>query len=272
MVQVYILGIAGSPRHGNTDVLVEETLRGAESVGDVQTGFMSLADYNIQPCIGCRRCYPDVEGATRDNLCPGIADDAQKILEGIMEADGLILGSPVFTWNLSAKIKALMERCVVFCPYVGAEVGGLLRNKVVGAAVVAFEKRGGQEHVIHSIWNWAIGLYMIPVGPVPTVDDPLPQASYFGAAADTTDSEWYFDREAITPSQTKEVWRYKLPKEKWYLQSGELNMRTARNLGRNVAYVAKLIKVGSTTVKLPKIPVNREYLLTMKRSEYRYKD
>jgi len=270
MVEVFVLGIAGSPRHGNTDTLVKEALKGAQSVGEVTTEFTSLADHKVLTCTGCRKCYPDMEGATRDNVCPGIRDDAQKIFNRMMEADGLIVGSPVYTWNLTGKLKALMERCAPFCPYVGSEVGGTLRNKVLGAVAVAFERRGGQEHVIHSLWNWAIGLYMIPVAPVPTEEDPLPQASFFGAAADTTDSEWYIYADAVTPERTKEAWRYKLPREKWFMQTGELNMRTARNLGRNVAYVAKIVKAGSAAVKLPTIPVNREYHLAMKRRGYHY--
>ena len=63
-MKVKILGISGSPRKGNTDILVNECLNGAAEIKDVETEFLALSDYRLDGwCTACMACFkkPDHE-------------------------------------------------------------------------------------------------------------------------------------------------------------------------------------------------------------------
>ena len=98
-----VLGIFGSPRKGgNTDLLLEETLKGAEAEGG-EIERLHLTDYNIIPCKECLACY-------KDGNCI-ILDDMAKIYPRLLEADVIILASPIFFYGVTAWAKALIDRC-----------------------------------------------------------------------------------------------------------------------------------------------------------------
>ena len=88
------LGIFGSPRKGrNTDVLLEEALKGAEKEGsDVER--LHIADFHITPCIECLQCLQKGECV--------IQDDMQKIYPKLLESDIIILASPIFFYGITA--------------------------------------------------------------------------------------------------------------------------------------------------------------------------
>lgn len=231
---VTILGISGSPRHGNTDTVVKEALRAAGAMG-AHTEFFSLADLAVQPCTGCYQCYGFNRGATWDQLCYVHDDDVSSIYRRIKEADGIIVGSPVYALDVSAKLKALMERGVPFCHYAASPLSGAIRNKVVGGVAVAFERRSGQESTLASIWRWAVAVCSgVVVGATPFPPDPAPQGSFLGALADTCDSRHPLEAKGVTRHHS----RVRPP------TSGIYNMRAARNLGRNVTQTAMIMKTG----------------------------
>ena len=98
-----VLGIFGSPRKGgNTELLLEETLKGAEAEGG-EIDRLHLTDYNIIPCKECLACY-------KDGNCI-ILDDMAKIYPRLLEADIIILASPIFFYGVTAWAKALIDRC-----------------------------------------------------------------------------------------------------------------------------------------------------------------
>jgi multimeric flavodoxin WrbA len=118
-----ILGIVCSPRiGGNTEILVKEALAGAKELG-ANVELITLSEKNISFCDGCDSC-------TKTKKCK-IEDDMQEIYLKLLEADGIIFGTPVYFWNVSAQAKALIDRTYVF------REGRRLRNKVVGVAVIA---------------------------------------------------------------------------------------------------------------------------------------
>ncbi len=81
-----VLGIFGSPRKGgNTDILLEEALKGAQTEGAEVEG-LHLIDFNIIPCRECLQCF-------NDGKCI-ILDDMQKIYPKLLEVDIIILASP----------------------------------------------------------------------------------------------------------------------------------------------------------------------------------
>jgi len=101
-----ILGISGSPRkEGNTEVLLGEALKGARDVGaEVEEVF--LRDKTISPCL-------EIYGCKRDGRCV-IEDDFHEVAEKMLQADALILASPIFFYTVSAHTKMLMDRCQSF--------------------------------------------------------------------------------------------------------------------------------------------------------------
>ena len=98
-----VLGILGSPRKGgNTELLLEEALKGAEAEG-AEVERLRLTDYNIIPCKECLACY-------KDGNCI-ILDDMAKIYPKLLEADIILLASPIFFYGVTAWAKALIDRC-----------------------------------------------------------------------------------------------------------------------------------------------------------------
>jgi len=127
-----ILGIVCSPRlHGNTETLLQESLAKAQE-GGAEIELVALAGKTISPCDGCCSCEKTGE-------CH-IKDDMQDIYNKLLEADGIIFGTPVYYWNVSAQAKALIDRTYAF------RVERKLRNKVAGVVVTA-ERNGSTSAV-----------------------------------------------------------------------------------------------------------------------------
>ena len=101
-----VLGIFGSPRRGgNTELLLEEALRGAEKEG-AKVERLYLSEFTITPCKECHGC---------DNTgnCV-IMDDMGKIYPKLLEADIIILASPIFFYGVTAWAKAMIDRSQAF--------------------------------------------------------------------------------------------------------------------------------------------------------------
>ena len=98
-----VLGIFGSPRRGgNTDTLLEETLKGTEKEG-AEVERLHLTEFTITPCKECHGCDQTGECV--------ILDDMQKIYPKLLDADVIILASPIFFYGISAWAKAFVDRC-----------------------------------------------------------------------------------------------------------------------------------------------------------------
>lgn len=101
-----IMGVVGSHRKkGNTSILMQEVLRPFEAQG-VETELIFLGDYNITGCRGCEGC--------RESFKCVINDDMQKLYPALIKSDALILGSPTYFYNISADMKAFIDRCYCF--------------------------------------------------------------------------------------------------------------------------------------------------------------
>ncbi len=97
-----VLGLFGSPRRGgNTEILLEEALKGAEKEG-AKVERLYLSDLTITPCKECHGC--DAAGN-----CV-ILDDMEKIYPRLLEADVVILASPIFFYGVTAWAKSLIDR------------------------------------------------------------------------------------------------------------------------------------------------------------------
>lgn len=103
MPRTRVLAIAGSPRRdGNTDLLLKEVVRGAESEG-AEVKAILLRDLCIAPCRHCDSCL-------KTGRCV-VEDDMQWIHAELRSADRLALASPIFFMGLTAQTKAMIDRC-----------------------------------------------------------------------------------------------------------------------------------------------------------------
>src|SRR4030065_2750343 len=105
-----ILGIVGSPRrNGNTHVLVSRVRRGVRA-GGANTERILLKDLNILECDGCDRCWKGKHVCSK-------ADDMRDLHPKILDADAIVLGTPVYWFGPTAIMKSFIDRFTYFsCP------------------------------------------------------------------------------------------------------------------------------------------------------------
>jgi multimeric flavodoxin WrbA len=104
---IKVLAFAGSPRRGgNSETLLDWVLAAMAKEPDVVVEKVALTDANINPCRGCNACE-------RLNKC--IQRDGMDIYhDKIIEADVIVLSSPIYCMGLAAQVKALVDRAQVF--------------------------------------------------------------------------------------------------------------------------------------------------------------
>ena len=100
-----VLILSGSPRKdGNTDTLCNQFLKGATEAGhNVEKIF--IAEKSIHLCNACYYCQRS------DGICV-FKDDMVEILDKMIEADVIVMASPVYFYSINAQMKALIDRCV----------------------------------------------------------------------------------------------------------------------------------------------------------------
>jgi multimeric flavodoxin WrbA len=97
-----IVAIYGSPRRkGNTAMLLKKAVEGARDSG-AEVEEIVLRDLKISPCL-------EIYGCAQSGEC-AIKDDFQKVRDKILDAQGLMLASPVFFYTVSSHTKILMDR------------------------------------------------------------------------------------------------------------------------------------------------------------------
>ena len=128
-----VIAFNGSSRKdGNTAILIRRVLKILEAEG-IQTELIQLAGEQIRGCNACRTCY-----TTKNKRCVIEDDNVNAYVQKMIEADGIILGSPVYFSMMTPEMKALIDRT----GYVARANKHLFKRKV-GAAVVAVRRAGG---------------------------------------------------------------------------------------------------------------------------------
>lgn len=146
-----VLAINGSARKdGNTGILLNQVLKELQKEG-IKTELVQLAGQVIQPCKACWAC-----GGQENCVHP--KDRFREIFAKMKQADGILLGSPVYSANISANMQALLERAAV----VGDLNPGLLSHKV-GAAVAA-ARRGGALNAVDAMNHFFLNHEMFVAG------------------------------------------------------------------------------------------------------------
>jgi len=138
---IKILAFAGSPRrHGNSEMLLDWVLASMSEDQDIRIEKIALTEADINPCRGCNACETLNKCVQRDGM--DIYHDK------IIEADCIVLSSPIYCMGLAAQVKALVDRAQVFRS----------RKYVLKLPVVPHERKGKRLGVFLSTagqnWNY----------------------------------------------------------------------------------------------------------------------
>ena len=151
----------GSPRKkGNTYHSLNVIIEQLEAAG-IECEYMWIGAEDLHGCKSCYRC-------AQLKKCSQEDDKLNEYYEKMLDADGIILGSPTYFANIPSVMKALIDRAGLI-----SKLGGNTLKRKLGAAVVAV-RRAGATHVFSGInyfflinemivvgssyWNLAIGL------------------------------------------------------------------------------------------------------------------
>ena len=146
-----ILAINGSSRkNGNTAIALNIVLEELEKEG-IETEIIELAGNTINPCKACFTCGGK-------NHCSFNNDMFAEIFEKMVNSNGIILGSPVYSADVSSNMKALIDRGA----FVADMNPGILQHKI-GASVVAC-RRGGALNAIDTLNHFFLNHEMFVVG------------------------------------------------------------------------------------------------------------
>lgn len=170
-----VVAFNGSPRKkGNTYHALQIVLEELKKEG-IKTELIQLGGSDIRGCRACFKCFEK-----KNKRC--VQDDAFNLfIEKMIEAEGIIIGSPTYFSNVSTEVKALIDRAGL----VAIANDHLLKRKV-GAAVVAV-RRAGATHVYSSI-NFFFGInHMI-----------IPGSSYWNLAVGRDPGDILKDKEGIS--------------------------------------------------------------------------
>ena len=127
-----VVALNGSARRGgNTAILLRYVLGELEQEG-IETELVEMSGAVVHGCLACRKC-----STRKDRRCSQKDDMGNVFIEKMDQADGILLGSPTYVTDVSAEMKALIDRAAL----VGRANGGMFRRKV-GAGVVAVRRAG----------------------------------------------------------------------------------------------------------------------------------
>lgn len=138
-----LLGICASPKKGATEYVLERALAAAGEVDpSIETELITLRGKKIAPCVDCGYCK-------REKAFCCIKDDMQEVFEKIINADGVLVASPVYVMAATPQLHAVASRMrpAMHC------YPGMLRNKFVSAIAVGGTRNGGQEITVSDIIN-----------------------------------------------------------------------------------------------------------------------
>lgn len=148
-----VIGINGSPRKdANTSILLNAVFEELGKEG-IETEVIHVGARQIQGCVACGKCWEN-----KDRHCAIKNDSINEWLDRMCEADGIILGSPVYCADLSGQIKTFMDRTSM----VACANNDMFQRKL-GASVVAV-RRAGSVHTFHSLNAYFTIAQMIIVG------------------------------------------------------------------------------------------------------------
>jgi multimeric flavodoxin WrbA len=150
-----VVAFNGSARKdGNTAILINYVLSELKNEG-IETELVQLAGKKIHGCVACYKCMEN-----KDKQCAVKDDTANECIQKMIEADGIILGSPTYFSDVTPEMKALIDRA----GFVSRMNDFLFRRKL-GAAIVAV-RRAGATHVFDTMNHLFLCSQMIVPGSI----------------------------------------------------------------------------------------------------------
>nr|WP_321357587.1 flavodoxin family protein [uncultured Draconibacterium sp.] len=175
-----VVAFNGSPRrNGNTSILIDEMFKIFQE-GGIKTEVIQIGNKPVHGCTACGKCRE-----IQDRKCHIKNDLLNLCIEKMIEADGIILGTPVYFADVSTEIKALMD----VAGYVTRGNGHLLKRKV-GAGVISV-RRGGALPTFDTINRFFLINQMI-----------IPGSSYWNFAFGKNQGDVLQDKEGINTIRT----------------------------------------------------------------------
>ena len=150
-----VVAFNGSARKdGNTAILINHVLGELKAEG-IETEMIQMAGAKISGCLACYGCFKK-----QDNYCVVKDDIVNEYIEKMLTADGIILGSPTYFADVTAEMKALIDRAGLV-----AKANSDMFRRKVGAAVVAV-RRGGAVPTYDTINHFFLISQMIVPGSI----------------------------------------------------------------------------------------------------------
>lgn len=175
-----VVAFNGSPRRkGNTETLINEVFKILQNEG-IETEMIQLGNKTVHGCTACGKCKEIQNGK-----CHIKNDHLNYCIEKMVEADGIIIGSPVYFADVTPEVKALID----VAGYVTRANNHLLKRKI-GACVIAV-RRGGALHAFETINNFFLINQMI-----------VPGSSYWNFAFGRNPGEVLNDEEGMQTIKT----------------------------------------------------------------------
>lgn len=219
-MDIKLLGISGSPvTDGNTEAILLAALKAGEEMGGVETEMVSLdgkKGLELRDCNHCNWCLAKQEEGM---FCRYQDEDVMgEIYPKILEADGLILASPVYIGRMSGYMASLLDRLRVMVH--GNVYKDSLKNKVAGGIAVSWFRNSGLETTLQALVLGIMTFKMIPVG-------SGAGSIYGGAATATQNGTGKFD-----------------PENRHGVLQDDFGLNSCCHTVRNVVELARLIKAG----------------------------
>jgi len=175
-----VIGINGSPRKGgNTEFLIKTVFAELEKEG-IETELFQVGGKQVHGCMACGKCRE-----VANVRCQIKNDTINQLIEKMVEADGIILGSPVYFADVTPEMKALID----VAGHVTRGNGHLLKRKVGAAVIVA--RRGGSMHAFESVNNFFLVNQVI-----------IPGSSYWNFAFGNNKGDVLNDEEGMQTMRT----------------------------------------------------------------------
>lgn len=216
MLPVKILGISSSVRADSATLYsVDEALKEAAKLPNVSVELVSLRGKKIAQCSHCNYCV-------KNNALCCIHDDHGEIYKKFIEADGYIIGSPIYQAGITPNLMAFFSRI----RQTGNVYGDILVNRVGGVITTGGTRNGG-----HEVANMVVHNFFTSEGILVTGG---PDGNYTGACV------WSQDKGSKGAMED------------------EIGMGRVRGLGRRVAIAALELKNGKAILEQAGINLNEE--------------
>jgi len=102
-----VVGFSGSPRkNGNSDLLLKKIMSGVQDA-ELPADCWNLTEFQFSGCIGCEQCR-------KTKVCTGLKDGMSLIYPELLSSKGLVLVSPTHNYNITAWMKAFIDRLYCF--------------------------------------------------------------------------------------------------------------------------------------------------------------